>query len=123
MSRYLAKMLGGSLAFTILIETAVIFLFLYIGKEREKMPRVLSLSVLANVLTNPAAVLICLLGRLFLRPVFWFPVQLTVEMAVVAVEGYVYSRFAERPQWEMRHPLLMAVAANVCSWLLGMFVL
>lgn len=123
MSRYLAMLFGGSLAFTVLIELAVVFLVLYFGREREKLPKILLLSVPVNALTNPLAVLICLLGKLFLRPVFWFPLQLAVEMAVVTAEGFVYSRFAARPEWEMRRPWLLAVSANVCSWLLGLFVL
>lgn len=137
MSGYLMKMFCGSLALTLVTELAVIFqLQWFLCKNprqrylftpdrtdtRPKRANILLLVFLVNVLTNPPAVLLCRLGRLFLPPAFYRPVQFTVEAAVVIVEAYVYCSFAEKEEWRMRRPVLMAVTANVCSWLLGILL-
>lgn len=77
------------------------------------------LVVLVNVLTNPPAVLLCWLGRMCLPPFFSLPVELAVEAAVVAVEAWIYKSFMEKPGWGTGRPLLLSVAANVCSWTAG----
>lgn len=135
MRAYLLEMFGSSLALTIVAEMAVIFAMCSIFPEdsgsagsasvdagrpywREKA----LLVMLVNVLTNPLAVLLCWLGRLYLPTLPQIAVQLAVEGAVTAAEGLVYCSFAKRPEWGIRRPVLLAVAANACSWLLGMFV-
>ena len=146
MNGYLMKMFCGSLALTLVTELAVIFplqWFLCKNSRRGHLPdasgpfspdrtdtrptrskraNILLLVILVNVLTNPPAVLLCRLGRLFLQPAFYRPVQLAVEAAVVIVEARVYCSFAEKEEWRMRRPVLMAVTANVCSWLLGILL-
>jgi hypothetical protein len=75
--------------------------------------------VLVNLLTNPPAVLLCWLSRMYLPPFLTLPVQLSVEAAVVAVEAWIYCSFMEKPGWQTGRPLLLAVAANLCSWTMG----
>ena len=78
--------------------------------------------MLVNVLTNPAAVLICWLGRMYLPLWLKWPLELAVETLVVAVEGYVYFSFREKPLWRIERPLLLSAWANGCSWLLGKII-
>lgn len=137
MGEYLLEMFGVSLVLTVLIELLVIFLFLHFrfkgqppGAEngsgqrqsetsRRGMVRILFLSVPVNVLTNPPAVLLCWLGRIYLGQGMALPVQLAVEALVVAVEAWVYCSFAKKPGWEVQHPAGMAAAANVSSYVIG----
>lgn len=77
------------------------------------------LVVLVNLLTNPPAVLLCWLGRMYLPLFLTIPVQLLVELAVVAVEAWIYCSFMEKPGWQTGRPVLLAVVANVCSWTIG----
>lgn len=145
MGKYLAEMFGLSLVLTMAAELAVAFLFrrLWAGKRaaagketmtgtrsarKARLPedalfahpgRVLALVVLVNLLTNPAAVLLCWLGKVYLPQVLAWPVQLAVEAGVVAVEAYVYRRFAGKSGWRIGRPVALAVTANLCSWLLG----
>lgn len=121
MTNYLIEMFGVSLLLTIVVELAVVFLvsrarFPLFGQQKGKG---IALVVLVNVLTNPPAVLLCFLGRLYTP---YFPellVQLAVEIMVVAVEACIYRSFAKEPQWQINRPILLAVVANACSWLLG----
>ncbi len=87
-----------------------------------RIGRLLLLSVLVNILTNPAAVLVCWLGRMYLPLWLKWPLELTVEALVVAVEGHVYFSFRKQPLWRIEHPLLLSVWANGCSWLLGLWL-
>ena len=77
------------------------------------------LVVLVNLLTNPLAVLLCWLGRMYLPPFLSLPVQLLVEAAVVAVEAWIYRSFMEKPGWQTGRPVLLSLTANVCSWTIG----
>ena len=88
----------------------------------KRAARVIALVVLVNVLTNPPAVLICWLGRLWLEPRLQLLLELGVEAVVVAVESSVYSRFGKRPGWEIGRPGMLALAANGASWLLGLWL-
>lgn len=141
---YLGKMFGISLALTVVVELIVAFVVRFcvrhVGKARCKagdaerldqqdhQPRpvwgskrhMALLVVLVNVLTNPAAVLLCWLERMFLPSFFYFPVEILVEIAVVAVEARIYCSFKDRPGWQIGRPVLLSVVANGCSWILGM---
>lgn len=130
MEWYLLKMFGISLALTIAIELTVAFLLrlcLWLhGKGRGGTGAALGskrhmalLVLLVNVLTNPPAVLLCWLGRMYLPQPLSFPVQIGAEMAVVAAEAWIYRRFMEKPGWQTGKPLLLSVAANACSWTIG----
>ena len=80
------------------------------------------LTVLVNLLTNPPAVLVCWLGRLWMPPGLQLYLQLAVEALVVAVEGGVYGSFGRKPGWKIKRPMLFALAANGTSWLLGLWL-
>lgn len=122
MERYLTEMFCVSLSFTIVTELIVIFCLSWLLKRCEAPlnGRKILLIILVNLLTNPPAVLLCWLGRVYLPESWSLPVQVAVETVVVITEAYVYCSFARKPQWEIKPPVLMAVAANLCSWLLGL---
>ena len=71
----------------------------------------LLLCALANVLTNPAVVLLNLLF-----PATWL--LLLLECAAVGVEGLVYLRCARH----IRRPFLFSLWANGCSFGLGLVI-
>lgn len=144
MMYYLVKMFGVSLTLTLVVELAVGMLFACVGRMKMKkaartpqpeatstgaeptkpvwgkVRNVALLVLLVNVLTNPPAVLLCWLGRMFLpAPLAVLP-QVVVELAVVATEYYVYRSFVERDGWQVGSPLALAVTANICSWTLGL---
>ena len=120
MGGYLVKMFAGSLAVTILLELAVVWLFQKSrGRSFCNRRDMAFLVVLVNVLTNPPAVLICWLGRIYL-PWAQIPLQIIAEGAAVAVEAYVYRSFGKNPRWNIDHPVMLSAAANLCSYLAGM---
>ncbi len=144
MKTYLVKMFGISLGLTVVVELIVAFVVRFcarhVGKAGCKTGDAESLAlqnqqpglvwgskrhmallvVLVNVLTNPAAVLLCWLGRMFLPSFFYFPVEILVEIAVVAVEAWIYRSFKDKPGWQIGWPILLSVVTNGCSWILGM---
>lgn len=147
MGTYLLKMLAGSLALTLVTELGIAGLYFSFGQRkrraygadgsgrsraagepsgqaerRKRCLRLLLLTVLVNVLTNPAAVLTCWLGRVYLAPGLWLPLEMAVEVAAVAVEGCVYLSFGGKQGWRIEHPIGLAVAANAVSWLLGVWL-
>lgn len=99
---YLLEMFGISLLLTLVIELMIALLW---GIRSKKQ---ILLVVLVNVLTNPAAVLLCWLG---------IP-QLPVELAVVLAEALIY----RDPAWKIPHPVLLAVVCNVISWGTGILI-
>lgn len=113
---YLIRMFGISLALTMVIELAIAFLFGLRTREN------VLLVVFVNVLTNPSAVLCNWLCRLYLPYYNRVPVQLVIEAAVVIVEAFVYSCFARDGQRRIKRPVILALTANGCSWLLGVLV-
>ena len=125
---YLTEMFAVSLLLTIVIELVVMHILLWLPerhlKRRRRLnPRTVLLAILVNILTNPLAVLLCWLGRMYLPSALHFPVQIAVEAIVVATEAYVYSCFAVKPEWGIKRPILLSCAANGCSWLLGMIIM
>ena len=121
-------MFAVSLLLTIVIELVVMHILLWLPerhlKRRRRLnPRTVLLAILVNILTNPLAVLLCWLGRMYLPSALYFPAQIAVEAAVVATEAYVYSCFAVKPEWGIKRPILLSCAANGCSWLLGMIIM
>lgn len=113
MTVWLIKMFGISLILTLLIELSITFLFgLRSGKK-------LLLVVLVNVLTNPPAVLFHWLGSMYLH---FFPdlqIQIAIEIVVITVEALIYHSFTKKEQWQIQKPVLMAIVANLCSWIAG----
>lgn len=145
MRAYLWRMFAGSLGLTVAAELGVAILYLSVERLREGAgqtkagarpglrgafpsegmghgARVLLLTVLVNLLTNPPAVLVCWLGRLWMSPGLQLYLQLAVEALVVAVEGGVYGSFGGKPGWKIKRPMLFALAANGTSWLLGLWL-
>lgn len=125
---YLTEMFAVSLLLTVVTELAVVHILLwlperYLKRRRKRNARTVLLATLVNILTNPPAVLLCWLGRMYLPSALHFPVQIAVEAVVVAAEAYVYSCFAVKPEWGIKRPVLLSCAANGCSWLLGMIVM
>lgn len=117
MEVYLIRMFAISLVLTVLVEIVVALLF---GWRKRHM---LLLVILVNLLTNPPAVLICWLGRIYLPPLFSAPIQLLVELLVILAEAFIYCRFAKSPGWQSDRPLRsvrLAILSNMCSWLFGM---
>ncbi len=104
--RYMLEMFGISLGLTWLIELTVAAVM---GLRDRKS---IFLVLLVNLLTNPAAVLLCYLG---------IP-QFPVEIAVMVVEAWVYVSFAKDPRWQIPHPIGLSVAANLIAWLAGIFL-
>lgn len=121
MIKYLLEMFLISLILTIAIELVVIWLFSRISRSMSFIHKKqgIFLVVLVNVLTNPLAVLICWLAGLYLGNVLAMIVQLLTEAAVVVVEAWIYHIFAKEKQWEIRNPVVLSCAANICSWLFG----
>lgn len=72
----------------------------------------LTVAVLVNVLTNPAVVL--LNGLLSATP--WWAVQLPLEAAAIAVEGFCYRHCGE----DVRRPYLLSLCANCISYGAGL---
>ena len=82
----------------------------------------ISLVVLVNLLTNPAVVwLLQLAGMFFYPPVIW-GIEVVAELLVIVVEAVVYLRFAREEGWNIKRPVLLAVAANLASWGLGLLL-
>lgn len=125
MIKYLTEMFLVSLILTICIELGVILLFSRISRSASFIytKRGVLLVALVNVLTNPPAVLICWLAGLYLGNVLAIIVQLVAEMAVVAVEAWIYHSFAKEKQWEIPNPLILSGVANICSWLCGIVLM
>lgn len=126
MKVYLVEMFAGSLAITLGVESAMALFWIRGLKKctEEEMRgkdygRRLLLVLLANLLTNPPAVLLNWLGRLYLPLFPQWALQPGVEVLVVAAEAFVYLSFGEREQWRMERPVVFSVSANACSWLLG----
>ena len=103
---YLLKMFGISLLLTWVIEIPVGYVLGLRGRK------CLLLMLLVNLLTNPAAVLLHLLGVS----------QIPIEIGVVIVEALVYRWFSKDGKWKISHPVLLSVAANVISWTSGILI-
>ena len=99
-------MFGISLGLTLLIELPIGFAMGMCEKKH------ILLMILINVLTNPAAVLLCWLG---------VP-QIPVEIGVFLVEASVYYWFSRDESWNIKHPVLLALLANLISWTSGILI-
>lgn len=106
MTKYLLEMFAVSLTMTLLIELPISRVM---GMRGRKL---LLLVALVNILTNPAAVLLHWLGFS----------QIPVELGVIALEAAVYFWFSRDDRWNIPHPVLLSVIANVTSWILGLLI-
>lgn len=106
MAKYILEMFGISLGLTLLIELPIGFAMGMRGKKH------ILLMILINVLTNPAAVLLCWLGV----------AQIPVEIAVFLVEAGIYYWFSKGENFTIKHPILLALLANLISWTSGILI-
>ena len=106
MAKYILEMFGVSLGLTLLIELPIGFAM---GMREKKHILLMSL---INVLTKPAAVLLCWLG---------VP-QIPVEIGVFLVETGVFYWFSRGESWNIKHPVLLALVANLVSWGSGILI-
>ena len=88
-----------SLGLTLLIELPIAYAW---GLRRRELLTVLA----ANVMTNPLAVALHLMG---------IP-QVPIELGVVLAEGYAYSLHFDKRPW------LLALVSNALSWGLGLLL-
>lgn len=116
MIAYLVEMFGVSLIFTIVIELTAALLLGASGKKA------LLLVILVNVLTNPPAVLLNWLCRLYITGYLRMPVQAVTEAAVTAAEAGIYCSFAKDTRFRIKRPVILAITANACSWLFGVIL-
>lgn len=103
---YLLEMFGISLILTLILELPLAFLLGIRGREG------MLLVTLVNILTNPAAVLLCRLGA----------PQLPVELGVVIAEWAVYAVFSRDEAWKILHPLWLSFVCNTVSWTAGVLL-
>ena len=108
------KIFAVSLGLTLVIELMLAFVF------RVRSKRGLLIVLLANVLTNPVAVFLCMASGLSPgRGYYLF--QLGVEAAVVLAEGFIYSRFREDLRAAVK-PFLLSLILNACSYGAGLIL-
>lgn len=112
MGGYMLQMFGVSLLLTIVIEGIVALCW---GLRSRKK---LQLVLLVNILTNPAAVLVYWLYQVYVGGTS-LPVQIVIEIVVVAVEAWIYRGFAGEKDFQMKRPVLFAIVANGLSWGMG----
>ena len=94
------------------------FLFWTHTWKRKEM----SLVVLVNLLTNPAVVwTLQVAGMFFYPPVIW-GIEIAAEVLVIVVEALVYLKFSKEENWNIKRPVLLAVAANIASWGIGLLL-
>lgn len=103
---HLLEMFGISLLLTLILELPIAWAMGLRGKHS------ILLAILVNILTNPAAVLLCRLGM----------PQLIVELGVICVEGVVYHLFSREKGWKIAHPVWLSIVCNTVSWGTGMLI-
>ena len=103
------QMFAVSLGATIVLEALVMILM---GEQSKKN---LLLLLLVNVLTNPLAVYLAFIGKMF-----WL--QIPIEIGVVLVEAWIYNWFSKDENWVIKRPVLLAILANVFSWSIGLMM-
>lgn len=99
-------MFGISLLLTILVEGVLGYLLGMKSLRQQKlMGRV-------NILTNPAAVLLCWLGVS----------QILVEIGVILVECWIYHWFSKDTRWKIPNPIRLGLVLNIVSWTIGILL-
>ncbi len=100
-----------SLGLTLVLEAAIAILFKLKSEE-------LCLFLLVNLLTNPAAVYLNLVLCSFFPYISVFAWQIPTELAVIGIEGLIYSKRSR----SLRMPWLFAAVANVFSYSIGLII-
>lgn len=109
---YLLEMFGVSLLLTLVLELTVAGAF-RIPFGRDWLP-----VILVNVLTNPVAVWLCFLSKLYLSKGAARWTEYLLEIIIVIVEYLIYRSLA-KSGWSCRRPFLLSLMANGVSWLTG----
>lgn len=105
---------GISLGLTLLMELALAAAF---GVRKKGLLIVL----LANVLTNPLAVLAMKLVRSGLPALWYYPAEAGVELLVVLTEWGIYRAFQKEAP-SLRRPFLLSLALNLVSYGAGLLL-
>ncbi len=100
-----------SLGLTLLLEFLIALIFRMHGRDFPVL-------LLVNLLTNPAAVYLNILFCNLFSGTSVFVWQIPIELAVVAIEGFIYSRICS----SLRSPLVFAAVANVFSYGVGLIL-
>ena len=111
---YYLKMFGISLGLTLLFELGLALL-LGIRKKED-----LIIVLLVNILTNPLAVYLCYLARIFLRD-WYLAAELLTELLVFLTEGFIYSRFKTEGK-RIRNGFLLSLVLNGTSYSAGLII-
>ncbi len=82
-----------------------------------RKPKDLLLTLLVNVLTNPAAMLLYWLAAEYTSWNLWL-VKVPLEAAVLLTEGFCYRRYGQ----DIKRPFLFSAAANAFSFGAGVLI-
>jgi len=106
MARYLLEGIGISLALTLFLELFYAFILRIRGKKLIPV-------LLVNLLTNPPVVLLALtvVDNIFGR--------IIMELAVIAIEGYIYYSFEKVKEYAIDRPFLKSIMLNAFSYGMG----
>lgn len=111
MSGQLLNALAFSLILTLVLETGF---FLLSGKRGKKD---LLLTVMVNILTNPAVVLLYWFAALY-TDLNHAIIKIPLEVFAVLTEGYYYKKYGQ----EFKHPYLFSISANAFSFIIGVVI-
>ncbi|MBQ0042844.1 MAG: hypothetical protein KBS85_05955 [Lachnospiraceae bacterium] len=90
------------------------------GGAKKHLLRII-LILLVNVLTNPVAVYINALCRIYFESGLWIIWQLVIELFVVVIEGVIYRSF-KGDVFGIKRPFIMSLILNVASYGLGLLI-
>ena len=111
MNGELLTALAVSLILTVALETGF---FLLVGKRNKKD---LLLLILANIITNPAVVLLYWLASAYTD---WnrIIIKIPLELFAVLTEGYYYKKYGR----DFKRPYIFSVSANAFSFIIGVII-
>ena len=107
--------LAISLTLTLILEISFFSIISAVTRKFNKKD--LLLTVMANVITNPAVVLSYWLVTLYTN---WNGVIIiaALEITAVLVEGYIYDKYGR----SFKHPCIFSITANAFSFGVGMLI-
>ena len=82
-----------------------------------RKPRPVGVSLLCNLLTNPAANVLMALLLHWLGPGVYVPALLCLELAIAGIEAFLYRWLLG---WPWKKAVLCSVGANALSWAAGL---
>ncbi|MCL1846761.1 MAG: hypothetical protein FWF91_02195 [Coriobacteriia bacterium] len=111
----MSQVLLTSLALSLLATLALEAGFFWLTGKRNK--RDLLLLLLANLVTNPAVVLLLYLTQWF-TTLNYIAVTVVLEFSAVFIEGWYYKNYGQ----EFKRPFLFSLAANAFSFGIGLLL-